>query len=121
MGDFESVISTPTGYPYQQIFYNATRSRGGATAMSCIIVLAAVANGMTNMATASRQLFAFARDEGVPFHRWFATVPAGWAIPLNGMFLTSHRVHSLTMYSCPFHGLLLLRSITCQHRLDLRL
>lgn len=85
MGDFESVISTPTGYPYQQIFYNATRSRGGATAMSCIIILAAVANGMTNMATASRQLFAFARDEGVPFHRWFATVPSGWQIPLNGM------------------------------------
>jgi choline transport protein len=88
MGDFESVISTPTGYPYQQIFYNATRSRGGATAMSCIIILAAVANGMTNMATASRQLFAFARDEGVPFHRWFATVPQGWEIPLNAVIFT---------------------------------
>ena len=39
---------------------------------------------MTNMATASRQLFAFARDRGVPFHNWFAHVPAGWDIPLNG-------------------------------------
>jgi choline transport protein len=78
------VISTPTGYPYQQIFYNATRSRGGATAMSCIIVVSAIANGMTNQATASRQLFAFSRDQGVPFHHWFATVPSGLAIPLNG-------------------------------------
>lgn len=97
MGDFESVISTPTGYPYQQIFYNATGSRGGATAMSCIIVLAAVANGMTNMATASRQLFAFARDEGVPFHRWLATVPKGWDIPVNGKHgRRSYKYHHLT-------------------------
>jgi len=72
LGDLESVLSTPTGYPFIQVFYNATGSRGGATAMSCILVLSATANGMTNMDTASRQLFAFARDKGLPFHGWFA-------------------------------------------------
>jgi choline transport protein len=45
---------------------------------------------MTNMATASRQLFAFARDKGVPFHNWFARVPSGWDIPLNGKTITQH-------------------------------
>jgi amino acid transporter len=52
--------------------------------MSCILVLSAVANGMTNMATASRQLFAFSRDKGLPFHTWFATVGKRWEIPVNG-------------------------------------
>lgn len=84
LGDLESVLSTPTGYPFIQVFYNATGSRGGATAMSCILVLSATANGMTNMATASRQLFAFARDKGLPFHGWFAYVDHRWEIPVNG-------------------------------------
>jgi len=56
--------------------------------MSCILVLSAVANGMTNMATASRQLFAFGRDKGLPFHAWFATVPHGWEIPVNAVLFT---------------------------------
>ncbi|RMZ89218.1 hypothetical protein DV736_g3555, partial [Chaetothyriales sp. CBS 134916] len=88
LGNLEDALETPTGYPFIQVFYNATRSTGGATAMSCILVLSAVANAMTNMATASRQLFAFARDRGVPFHNWFATVPSGWEIPLNAVLFT---------------------------------
>ena len=104
---------TPTGYPFIQVFYNATGSKGAATAMSMILVLSSTASAvsltyqyqpmslptatqppkltfkqMTNMATASRQLFAFARDKGVPFYTWFATVPSGWDIPLNAIFFT---------------------------------
>ncbi|EXJ63331.1 uncharacterized protein A1O5_11652 [Cladophialophora psammophila CBS 110553] len=88
LGDLNSVLSTPTGYPFIQVFYNATGSKGGATAMSCILVLSAVANGMTNMATASRQLFAFARDKGLPFHTWFAKVGSRFEIPINAVLFT---------------------------------
>jgi len=88
LGDLDSVLSTPTGYPFIQVFYNATGSKGGATAMSCILVLSAIANAMTNMATASRQLFAFARDKGLPFHTWFATVDQRWEIPVNSVLFT---------------------------------
>src|SRR5262249_21442745 len=84
VGDLESVLATPTGYPFIQVFYNATLSKGGTTAMTAIMIVLATANGMTNMATASRQLFAFARDKGIPFHEWFQKV-YGWDIPLNGM------------------------------------
>jgi choline transport protein len=52
--------------------------------MTAVMIILSVANGMTNMATASRQLFAFARDNGVPFAGWFQKVPQGWEIPLNG-------------------------------------
>jgi choline transport protein len=91
VGDVASVLATPTGYPFIQVFYNATLSKGGATAMTSIMIVLSTANGMTNMATASRQLFAFARDRGVPFSDWFQKVPAGWDIPLNGEYQTSVR------------------------------
>jgi len=84
VGDINSVLATPTGYPFIQVFYNATLSKGAATTMTAVMVILSVAQGMTNMATASRQLFAFARDKGVPFAGWFQVVPHGWEIPLNG-------------------------------------
>ena len=40
------------------------------------------------MATGSRQIFAFARDRVIPFSNWFAHVPEGWDIPLNGVIFT---------------------------------
>jgi choline transport protein len=54
--------------------------------MSCILVLSAITNGMTNMATASRQLFAFARDKGLPFSPWFSRVDSRFEVPTNGEF-----------------------------------
>jgi choline transport protein len=74
LGDIDSVLSTPTGYPFIQVFYNATLSKRGATAMTSIMIVLATFGGMTNMATASRQLFAFARDQGLPFSGFFSSV-----------------------------------------------
>ena len=88
MGDFESVIFDSDWPSISTDLLQRNWISWRATAMSCIIVLAAVANGMTNMATASRQLFAFARDEGVPFHEWFAAVSVRWKIPLNAVLFT---------------------------------
>lgn len=71
-----------------QVFYNATRSNAGATAMSVFIILMFFFGQLTWVATSSRQLYAFARDRGVPFHGWFATVRPGWDIPLNALLFT---------------------------------
>lgn len=89
LGDLESVLSTPTGFPFIQVFYNATLSKGGASAMTSIMIVMATFGSMTAMATASRQLFAFARDQGVPFSRTLSSVPAGWDIPLNAVIITT--------------------------------
>lgn len=74
LGDLESVLSTPTGFPFIQVFYNSTLSKGGASAMTSIMIVMATFGSMTAMATASRQLFAFARDQGVPFSRTLSSV-----------------------------------------------
>jgi len=64
LGDVESAISSPTGQPHIQIMYNATQSISGATALASITTIMAVFGCVNNVATCSRQLFAFARDHG---------------------------------------------------------
>ena len=78
VGDVATIVAAPTGYFFIQVFYNATLSKGSGTTMWSIMIVLPTTNGMTNMATLSRQLFAFARDRGVPFSDWFQRVPTGW-------------------------------------------
>lgn len=67
-------MSTPTGYPFIQIFYNSTGSLASTNAMTAIVIILNIFACVTVMAGSSRQLFAFARDEGVPFGRWVSYV-----------------------------------------------
>lgn len=39
-------------------------------------------------ATASRQLFAFARDRGIPFAHWFAYIRPEWDVPINSIIVS---------------------------------
>jgi choline transport protein len=76
--DLAAVLASPTGYPFIAVFYNATGSKGATTAMTLIIVILLIAAGVSILATASRQAFAFARDEGMPFPRvWSKVVKVG--------------------------------------------
>lgn len=76
--DLESVLASPTGYPFITVFYNATGSKGATTAMTMILIVLILAAGVSLLATASRQAFAFARDEGLPWPRvWSKVVKVG--------------------------------------------
>lgn len=94
IGDLYEVIESPTGYPFMQVFYNSTKSTASATAMSVFIVAMTVFSNLTMVATASRQLFAFARDQAVPFSPWFSKIKTGWDVPLNAI-LTTFLISSL--------------------------
>lgn len=74
MGDVQDILSTATGYPFIQVFYNATNSLPGTNAMTAIIILTLTASSITEVATASRQLWSFARDRGLPFSEFFGYV-----------------------------------------------
>lgn len=64
MGDVQAALDTNTGFPIIQIFYQITESRGAATAMSCVIVVAATLATIPLVASAARMLWALARDDG---------------------------------------------------------
>lgn len=70
--DLDQILSSPTGYPYLQIFFNATQSSSGAIAMGVWVVAMTAFSSVTGLATASRQLYAFGRDQGLPFSSFFA-------------------------------------------------
>lgn len=71
-----------------QIFANAVQSSRAATAMVVWIVVMAMFAEISIMATASRQIFAFARDHAVPHSPWFARVSPRWNLPLHAIFFT---------------------------------
>lgn len=88
LGDEQEALNSSTGFPFMQVFVNATNSKAGATAMVCvdsiaqgfrvqavrsadcwqtsIIIAAMVFAAVGYLATASRMLWAFAREEGLP-------------------------------------------------------
>jgi choline transport protein len=81
------VLQSPLG-AYIQVFLNSTGSVGATTAMTSLIIIMIGFGNLTMIATASRQLFAFARDDAVPFSKWFAHVRPGWDVPFNAIITT---------------------------------
>ena len=74
LGDIDSVLNTDTRQPFIQLFYNATRSQAGTSVMTAIIVVILSACCVSEVATASRQLWSFARDRGLPGSSWLSVV-----------------------------------------------
>lgn len=73
--DIEAALASPTGFPFMEIFLQATRPSvaGAATMVSIITALAMCAN-VGFLASASRMLWSFARDRGVPGWRILSKV-----------------------------------------------
>jgi len=74
LGDIKSVLATKTGYPFIQIFYNATQSLAATNIMTAIIIVCLTSCCISEVATASRQIWSFARDNGLPFSAFLSQV-----------------------------------------------
>lgn len=74
LGDIDAALNTPTGFPFIEIFAQATNSNTAATIMTCLILFLLAASGSGGMATASRLLWSFARDNAVPFSGYISRV-----------------------------------------------
>lgn len=82
LGDAANVSASATGYPFIQVFYDATQSYAGTNVMTAIIIIMLAACAVSEVAAASRQIWSFARDAGLPAHSWLSKVSPGWNIPL---------------------------------------
>ena len=65
-GDLDSLLDPPSGYAFISIFSEATQSVAGATVLVCIITVMQIIASVSNFAAASRMLWSFARDRGIP-------------------------------------------------------
>jgi amino acid transporter len=88
-GPLGELLTTPTGFPFMQIFLNATKSHAAATVLSVVITLIAVAATAAGITSTSRTLWAFARDKAVPFHGFFAHVNPKSQIPVRSIIIVT--------------------------------
>lgn len=72
--DLGGTLGQITGYPFMGIFLEATNSVSGSLAMSAIVIVIYVCAIMGLLAAASRQLWSFSRDRGVPGWRLWSRV-----------------------------------------------
>ena len=87
IGDITTTAESTTGVPLIQIFYDSTQSTVGTCFLSSLIIVIVLFCSNALLAEGSRSLFAFARDHGLPFSRYFAKVEAKRQIPVNAIIL----------------------------------
>ncbi|KAL4938964.1 hypothetical protein BDV06DRAFT_199866, partial [Aspergillus oleicola] len=88
LGDLEAALATPTGYPYMEIFQQATNSVSGALGMTSIILIIGVCTIFGLLAATSRQFWSFARDRAVPGWRIWSKVSPINCLPTYSILLT---------------------------------
>ncbi|TVY75752.1 Choline transport protein [Lachnellula suecica] len=74
-------------YPFLEIFSSSVQSTTGACVMAGIILVMAIASGVGIYASASRMLWAFARDRGLPYDRYLVRLSTN-SLPVNAICVT---------------------------------
>ena len=109
-GNVANAETSPTGYPFIEIFYQATNSAGGATAMVCVILALVFFASISLIATASRMTWAFARDNGLPGSNWLSKVNQfpSTNLPYSHEILTDYPYSRRSNLAQLYHSILLL-------------
>ena len=82
-----SVHDPQAGLPFVEVFVRATRSSAGGCTLLAIMAAIQIFGCCNWMASTARQIFAFARDGGLPFHRWVAKVNQAGTHPVNATII----------------------------------
>ena len=85
LGDMETDLKSATGFNFIQVFFDATNSHVGASVMTAIPIALVVCASFGFLASASRQTWAFARDNGLPFSGFLSHVDKRTALPLRSI------------------------------------
>jgi choline transport protein len=72
--DVSAILGTTYGQPWIQVLLNATESKVGTSVMTAVLCVLLLFCSVNQITTSSRQLFAFARDQGLPFSEFLAHV-----------------------------------------------
>lgn len=99
-GNVDGVINSKWG-PLNQIIYNATGSYAGTVCLLMFPLICLLFATTSIMTTSSRMTYAFARDRGLFFSRFFARVHKKLDVPLEALGLT---VLVVIIFGCIFLG-----------------
>jgi choline transport protein len=85
--DLPAALADSTTYPAIYVL-RQSMSVPWITVILVIICLLNVASNIVYLAAVTRDLFAFARDQGLPFSKWLSTVSERRRIPVNACILS---------------------------------
>ena len=86
VGDLDDAIDSAA--PYVNLFLN-TGSIGIAILLTLVVFLLVYSGNVTALATGSREIWAFSRDNGMPGSRWLSRLNKKNKVPDNAVYLTS--------------------------------
>lgn len=89
MGNIESVLDPASGFSFLPAVEYATSSRAAANGVAAIILVMEVCSAISILATASRQTFAFARDNALPFSGALSNVNKRLHIPVTSVIVST--------------------------------
>ena len=69
----DDAVNDPSGYPFLYVFQQSM-STGAVNALTTLLLVLVVASNIGFNTSTSRQTFAFARDNGLPFSKWISHV-----------------------------------------------
>ncbi|KAJ6541982.1 APC amino acid permease [Mycena vulgaris] len=84
--DLDGTLHSATGQPVTQIFLD-TVGEDGAIVLMVIVIGAMFLCGTFSITSNSRMMFAFARDGGIPGHKFFNYVNTKWKSPIRTVWL----------------------------------
>ncbi|KAF4962587.1 hypothetical protein FSARC_9365 [Fusarium sarcochroum] len=88
-GPLESLLQTPTGFPFMQIFLDSTKSKAATTVLSVVVISIAIAATAAGITSTSRTLWAFARDRSTPFDKHLSKVDARLQVPIYAVVVVT--------------------------------
>jgi choline transport protein len=83
IGDFADIGATSTLVPILEIFYQALSHKAGAIVLEALIIATGLGCLIASHTWQSRLCWSFARDRGLPAHRWLSQVHPTLDVPLN--------------------------------------
>lgn len=85
--DVEASVNDATGYPFLWVL-NSFLALPGTNVLAAVVTFLIFAGTLSYNLSTSRQTWAFARDNGLPFSNWIAKVDPKLHVPVNSVAFT---------------------------------
>ncbi|PWY87966.1 choline transport protein [Aspergillus sclerotioniger CBS 115572] len=82
-GDLVSIIESNASYPFMYILASSTQSMGAAVVLSSMMAALQACAGLAGISSASRMIWAFARDQAIPGWKWVRQVNQRTLVPFR--------------------------------------
>ncbi|KZF20763.1 choline transporter [Xylona heveae TC161] len=83
MNNLDNLFSTPTEVPILELFYQALGNKAGAIVLESLILATGIGCLIASHTWQSRLCWSFARDRGLPFHKFLSHVHPKLDVPLQ--------------------------------------